>query len=149
MADDTIQAKLDENDMPEQGDSAKFGVKTGETCTDCISRQAAIDVIDLITWYHQNKSGEMVEGANSEEHQAWYKAEDVYKALNNLPSAQPTIEIVRCRECRWWDKKDDSPLGYCHAAKHCHYSRHWEIQIYRTYPADFFCADGERRSEDE
>lgn len=63
--------------------------------------------------------------------------------------ALPTIEIVRCKDCRWWDKEEDSPLGYCHAAKHCHYSRHWEIQIYRRYEPDFFCADGERRDEND
>lgn len=64
-----------------------------------------------------------------------------------VQSAQP--EIVRCKDCKWWEKQEDSPLGYCNAVKHCHYSRHWEIQIYRRYEPDFFCADGERRSEDE
>lgn len=61
---------------------------------------------------------------------------------------QPTIEaveVVRCKDCRWWDKKENSNYGYCHAIKHCHYSKNWEILIYRTYPEDFFCADGERR----
>ena len=67
--------------------------------------------------------------------------------LEEVPSAQP--EIVRCGECKWWEKQEDSPLGYCNAVKHCHYSRHWEIQIYRRYEPDFFCADGERRSEDD
>lgn len=56
---------------------------------DCISRAAAIDAVDGIDWYHQNKNGEMVHGANSDEHQAWYKAEDIYHVLDTLPSAQP------------------------------------------------------------
>lgn len=56
---------------------------------DLISRQAAIDAIENTDWYHQNKNKDMVHGANSSEHQAWYKAEDVYKALKNVPSAQP------------------------------------------------------------
>ena len=56
--------------------------------TDLISRQAAIDAIENIDWYHQNASKEMVSGA-SNEHEAWYKAEDVYKALESVPSAQP------------------------------------------------------------
>jgi len=64
----------------------------------------------------------------------------------DLPSAQP--EIVRCKECKWWDKKDGSPVGYCHAAKHGYYSGHWEIEIYRTYKEDFYCADGEREGEE-
>ena len=58
------------------------------TETDLISRQAAIDAIENIDWYHQNASKEMVSGA-SNEHEAWYKAEDVYKALESVPSAQP------------------------------------------------------------
>ncbi len=53
--------------------------------------------------------------------------------------------IVRCKECKWWDKEDDSNYGYCHACKHGYYSDHWEIRIYRTYKGDWFCADGERK----
>lgn len=53
--------------------------------------------------------------------------------------------VVRCKDCKWWDKKDDSNYGYCHACKHGYYSDHWEIGIYRTYKGDWFCADGERR----
>ena len=56
---------------------------------DLISRQAAIDAIENTDWYHQNANGDMVSGANPDEHQAWYKAEDVYKALESVPSAQP------------------------------------------------------------
>ena len=59
----------------------------------------------------------------------------------------PTIDIVRCGECKWWDKDGDRPFGYCHAEKHCHFSTNWEISIYRTYKSDHFCSDGERRSE--
>lgn len=56
---------------------------------DTISRQALLDTVDLLNWYHQNKNGEMVHGANSDEHQAWYKADDVYTAIESVPSAQP------------------------------------------------------------
>ena len=64
---------------------------------------------------------------------------------------QPTIdavEVVRCKNCRWWDKREGSNYGYCHAAKHGYYSRNWEISIYRTYGEDFFCGDGETREDD-
>lgn len=57
--------------------------------SDLISRQDAIDAIELIDWYHQNKNKDMVSGANSDEHQAWYKAEDIYQALEQVPSAEP------------------------------------------------------------
>lgn len=56
---------------------------------DLIDRQAAIDAIEGTDWYHQNDRKDMVSGANPDTHQAWYKAEDVYNALESVPSAQP------------------------------------------------------------
>lgn len=55
------------------------------------------------------------------------------------------VQVIRCKDCKWWDKKDDAPYGYCMAMKHGFVSSHWEIGIYRTYKGDFYCADGERR----
>ena len=55
---------------------------------DLISRQAAIDAVENTDWYHQNANNDMVLGA-TDEHQAWFKAEDVYSALESVPSAQP------------------------------------------------------------
>lgn len=83
--------------------------------------------------------------AIGEVHPLDYNARSTKARIEQLP----TIEIVRCKDCKWWEKQEDSPLGYCNAVKHCHYSRHWEIQIYRRYEADFFCKDGKRRSENE
>ena len=91
--------------------------------TDLIRRSEVIEAIDNIEWYHQNASNEMVSGANPDEHQAWYKAEDVYKALESVPSAQP--EIIRCKECLWRIGRDctrftDLPVymdDYCGRAK--------------------------------
>ena len=107
-------------------------------CKDAISRQAAIDAL-------------------GEEPPVWYEGEDEVaernqwrrdvEAIKTLPSAQP--EIVRCKDCKWWDKKDDSPYGYCMAMKHGFMSSHWEIGIYRTYKGDFYCADAERRTDDK
>ena len=68
-------------------------------------------------------------------------------SIDELPSVQP--EIIRCKDCKWWDKEDDMPLGYCLAIKHGFYSRNWEISIRRTYPEDFFCADAELRGEQD
>ena len=58
-------------------------------------------------------------------------------------------ELIRCKECVWWDRIDDSPIGYCHACKHRYYSNKWEISIRRTYKEDFYCADGERKTDNE
>lgn len=62
-------------------------------CDNLISRQAAIDTIENTDWYHLNAKGEMVSGANSDGHQAWYKADDIYKVLEELPSAQRWIPV--------------------------------------------------------
>ena len=96
--------------------------------SDLIDRQAAIDTIM---------------GQPPEPHYpSWYAAQ-----IEKLPPAQP--EIIRCKDCRWWDRRaDGSPMGYCHACKHGHYSRHWEISIIRTYEENFFCADAERRTDE-
>lgn len=77
---------------------------------DLISRQAAIDAIELTDWYHQSSNGEMVHGANSNDHQAWYKADEILADIENLPSAQSEVKSIGYRECvyammkMWIDK---------------------------------------------
>lgn len=95
---------------------------------DLISRQAAIERIEA-------------------EYQAWgddYDVRQILGDLEDLPSAQP--EIIRCKDCKWWDKYSEKH-GYCMAAKHGFMSSHWEISIYRTYDEDFFCADAEPKEK--
>ena len=55
---------------------------------DLISRQDAIEAIELVDCYHQIINKDMVHGANDDEHQAWYKAQDIYEALEAVPSAE-------------------------------------------------------------
>lgn len=78
-----------------------------------------------------------------------FKNDISYNSFCNLVKRQPTIDavqVVRCCDCKWWDKTDkDSSYGYCHACKHAHFSKNWEISIYRTYKSDWYCADGERK----
>ena len=75
--------------------------KWGEKMSDLIRRSDAIEAIEGVDWYHQNsRNKDMVNGANSDEHQAWYKADDVYKALKEVPSAdRPRGE--------WIEQEDD------------------------------------------
>ena len=70
---------------------------------------------------------------------------DMLAMIHRLPSVQP--DIIRCKDCRWWDKYDDWGNGYCMAAKHGYWSEHWEIIIRRTYKGDFYCADAEPKGE--
>ena len=50
-----------------------------------ISRKGLNKTIDVITWYHINSHGELVEGAPCES-DALYKAEDIYNAIDNAPT---------------------------------------------------------------
>lgn len=61
---------------------------------DLISRAVVVDAIEGVDWYHQNQHGEMVYGANDAEHQAWYKADDIYAAIERVPSAQPVAKDI-------------------------------------------------------
>jgi len=50
---------------------------------------ALTDVIEHVDWYHQNEEKDMVHGANSSEHQAWYKEQDIYRAIESAPTIIP------------------------------------------------------------
>ena len=119
----SAQPELDKNYMPEQGDSAKFGVKTGETCTDCISRQAAIDAIRAST---SKYTGFM--------EMELYTDEDAVEAIEGLPSAQP--EIIRCKDCKYATM---TAIGQC---KYCDV---WFPDEAEYMSGDHFCASAERR----
>ena len=103
---------------------------------DLIKRSDAIDAIELVDWYHQNRNKDMVHGANSDEHQAWYKAEDVYKALEEVPSADRPQGWIPCSERlpseeerkEWIDNNLDG-IGYLYP---CLVTRYSSINPDRT-----------------
>ena len=59
-----------------------------EPCEDAVSRQAVIDAIDNIDWYHISNKGELVQGANKQT-MPLYKAADIFYAIDALPSVTP------------------------------------------------------------
>ena len=69
---------------------------------DLISRAAVVDTIEGVDWYHINRNGEMVHGANDDEHQAWYKADDIYKAIESVPPAQPNLSEAYSKAVFTW-----------------------------------------------
>ena len=101
--------------------------------SDLIERQAAIDAIEEVDWYHQNKNKDMVSGANSSEHQAWYRAEDIYQALERQPTVD-AVEVVRCKDCKYYDGECPYPV--------CNYH---EGNVNETD----FCAWGERKENEQ
>lgn len=56
------------------------------TNTDLIRREI-IEAIDNVDWYRQTADKDMVLGA-SNAHEAWYRAEDINRVLENLLSEQ-------------------------------------------------------------
>lgn len=82
---------------------------------DLISRSSLMENIEGTDWYTIHCGGRVSQGAPCEE-VAWYKATDIYAAINSAPAvdAEP---IVRCKECELrtceacLDEPDD---GYCH-----------------------------------
>lgn len=70
--------------------STNEGDAESATTTDCISRQQAIEAIEGVDWYHVNSKGELVHGSTSED-ESWYRAEDIYKAIESLPPVTPTV----------------------------------------------------------
>lgn len=79
---------------------------------DLISRQAAIDVVKGIDSYF-------------------------VKYIEELPSAQ--LEIIRCKDCMYWDKSWANDWG-----KDYHYC----IMVDSVRKGDFYCADAERRIDE-
>ena len=105
---------------------------------DLIERQAAINAIEEVDWYHQNKNKDMVSGANSSEHQAWYKADDIYNTLDALPTVD-AIEVVRCKDCKYLSIINKAPLyAYCGKSNYI-------FHLFEEDTREHFCSWGERK----
>lgn len=111
-------------------DNELFG--NSEQLNDTISRAAVVDAIEGVDWYHINKNGEMVHGANDDEHQAWYKAEDIYKAVESVPSAQHWIS---CKERLPEDCTD--VLAWFEYYRYGDYNRLYQMHGIGTYIKEY------------
>lgn len=71
---------------------------------------------------------------------------DKYKHIEDecrrmIGHEKPTVDavqVVRCRECKWFDAYGDTYDPYCDHKNHRHEVRN-----------DFYCADGERRTDEQ
>ena len=62
---------------------------------DLISRKAAVEAIEETDWYHINKDGVLVRGANGAEDLPLFIAEDVFEALRVVaPTKQRWIPVT-------------------------------------------------------
>ena len=71
-------------------------------------------------------------------------AETLNKELNDLPNGirgiiktmvheQPTVDIVECKDCKYWDYEVDNDVGFCARTEDCDWN------------ADDFCSRGVKR----
>ena len=56
--------------------------------SELIRKWDAIYAVEGVDWYHINRNGELVKGANSKDHEPLYKAKDVFDALENVKPSQ-------------------------------------------------------------
>lgn len=55
----------------------------------------------------------------------------VFDIINEQPEAD-VVEVVRCKDCMWWEKGNDSLQGRC--------------ILHQSYPTGgWYCANGERK----
>ena len=89
---------------------------------DTISRQDAIDAIRAST---SKYTGFM--------EMEMYTDNDAVEAIEGLPSID-AVPVVRCKDCKWWTKQEDSLQGRC--------------ALHGMYPTgEWFCANARREEE--
>ena len=95
--------------------------------SDLIDRQAAIDAVLGVVPYDE------------------YWKEQIEKAVNALPSAQP--KIIRCKDCRHRIVNDHyGEKGYLNIKGYCELDTGDPFELGRdAQNDDWFCADGERK----
>ena len=92
---------------------------------DSISRQQALDAFNT-------NLNELVVGGKENAKTVETYLNRVLDKIKCLPPTQP--EIIRCKDCDWWTKQEDSPQGRCAL-----------LQIYPT--GGWFCGNARREKE--
>ena len=122
----SAQPELGKNSPSEQHKMDKLGVKTEETCTDSISRQAAIEVIDAVFPVDPMKS-EYAQGIAC-------GAALAKTYIEQLPSAQPERTCVNC------GRTANNGGWYADGGTRCPIEEHYAL------PKDGYCYLWEKRN---
>ena len=93
LSDECRKRWLESVELPAAQPEKRTDKHTKMHACDCISRQAAIDA----TWFEPSYTDPL------------NVLTEVRDRLKALPSAQP--EIIRCRECKWWDRCPSSTIA--------------------------------------
>ena len=104
--------------------AAELGTNLAEVGTDLVSRQAAKDIFTELY-------GISAIGSVFDKHE-W--ADICETTANELPAVQP--DIIRCKDCEWWTKQENSIQGRC--------------ALHKMYPSgNWYCGTARRRGEQE
>lgn len=95
-----------------------------------IDANELLEAIEGTDWYTINYKGEASQGAPCEE-VAWYKATDIYRAIENAPN----IEAKEVVHGRWELHGNDDDCGCSYFCSNCH----------RSYDEDYFYVHGQYR----
>ena len=130
MAIEALEAEQLPSAQPEQ-----LGTNLAQLGTDLISRQTAIDALDVLCQEHRYKipgKGETY----SQYNEAWQDALDRAEgAIFNLPSAHP--EIIRCKDCKHYQYADNRAFGF--PVRRCEWTGFEDVDD------NDFCSRAERR----
>lgn len=123
---DAIEVTLRELPAVQPDHTADIGKKVEG---DCISRQAAVDAVSEYATIWMSYTDDMSASEIAEE--ALSAARDtMIRIMREQPAVQP--EIIRCKDCDWWTKQEDSVQGRC--------------ELMRMYPAGgWYCGNARRR----
>lgn len=100
-----------------------------------IDANALLESIEGTDWYTIRVDGSATQGAASEE-VAWYKATDIYAAIENAPTVDDE-EVVRCKDCKYFVQGE--PYDPCECMK-------WKVKWGAVYTTpDGYCHKGERK----
>ena len=104
--------------------AAELGTNLAEVGTDLVSRQAVKDIFTEL--YGISAIGSVFDK---------YEWADICETTaNELPSVQP--DIIRCKDCEWWTKQENSIQGRC--------------ALHKMYPSgNWYCGTARRRGEQE
>lgn len=97
--------------------------------SDLIDREKAIEQMSLYGSVWMDYTDDMTKEQVAEKALRASK-QALIEAVKRLPSAQP--DIIRCKDCDWWTKQEDSPQGRCAL-----------LQMYPT--GGWFCGNARRR----
>lgn len=107
-----------------------------------IDANALLESIEGTDWYTINYKGDATQGAPCEE-VAWYKATDIYSAIENAPTVD-AVPVVRCKDCKHSGLYEDGTV-FCklHSERGEHEERHGSYSVWME--PDDFCSYGEKR----